>query len=69
MRKYKSFYSKGSASPFYRNLAEDQKQLFRCNPADFDWDNAELGKLSEGLKLFGKDWDKIAQYIGTKNYG
>ena len=31
------------------------------------WTKDELEKLFEGLRKFGKDWQKIADHVGSKD--
>ena len=31
------------------------------------WTKDELEKLFEGLRKFGKDWQKIANYVGSRD--
>ena len=30
------------------------------------WTDEEHSKFMEGIKIFGKDWKKVQQYVGTR---
>ena len=37
------------------------------NGRESAWPKDKLEKLLEGLRIYGKDWNKIAKYTGSKS--
>ena len=36
-------------------------------PQKILWTDAEIKKYEEGLNIYGKDWQELSRYIGTKD--